>query len=196
MSMTDPTPRLRDVYRWNDSFNAMEVATADRRFEQLIERRERLIERSRFGILALNGATTIGILSNYQELHSQLHDDLNCALMFFSLGMISALVSILFETTFVGHRAAQMFGHLSALRRIRATLDSELSEVHQKQLDQELKHLSERSKRGSTTKIRLDDSKDGLPNDFAFSPVALVTLNLGGGAWIGGVLLMLSALLK
>ena len=63
---------MRDVFRYNDSFNAMELATADRRFEQLVERRERLIERSRFGVLALNGASAVGILSNYESLRSEL----------------------------------------------------------------------------------------------------------------------------
>jgi hypothetical protein len=56
--------------------------------------------------------------------------------------------------------------------------------------------LAERSKRESITRIHLDDAKDGLPNDFAFSPLALMTLNAAGAAWIGGVLAMLFALLR
>lgn len=192
--MSNPIPRLRDAYRYIDSFNAMELATADRRFEQLIERKERLIERSRFGILALNGASAIGILSNYQGLRSELGIDPRTALIFFAVGMILALVSIHFETIFVGNRAAHMFGHLSLLRRIRATLDNDLADECEKKLDEQLKELEERSERESI-KIELDDSKDGLPNDFAYSPVALSTLSFSGGAWIAGVVAVLISLL-
>ena len=194
MGMSDANQRLRDAYPYNDSFNAMEVATADRRFEQLIERRERLIERSRFGILALNGASAIGILSTYQGLRSELGIDPRFALMFFAGGMISALLSIFFETNFVGSRAAQMFGHLSSLRRMRATLDDYLTEKSEKRFGEQLEVVEERSKRGPITKIELDDSKDGLPSDFAYSPAALIALNFAGGAWISGVLAMLLAL--
>ena len=193
--MSDPNPRLRDVYPYNDSFNAMEVATADRRIEQQIERRERLIERSRFGILALNGASAIGILSSYLGLWLELSLDPRSALVFFAVGMILALLSIHFETIFVGNRAAHMYGHLSSLRRIRATLDNHLTESSEKRLGEQLKELEERSERESITKIELDDSIDGLPNDFAYSPLALTTLNFAAGAWIGGVLAMLIALL-
>ena len=193
--MHDPNLRLRDAYPYNDSFNAMEVTTADRRFEQLIERRERLIERSRFGILALNGASTIGILSSYQGMRSELGFDPRSALVFFAVGMILALISIFVETNFVGTRAAHMFRHLSALRRIRATLDNHMTEHSEKIFGEQLKQLEERAARDSVTKIELDDSKDGLPNDFAYSPVALTTLIFAGGAWIGGVLAMLYALL-
>lgn len=193
--MTDPNPRLRDRYPYNDSFNAMEVATAERRFEQLIERRERLIERSRFGILALNGASTVGILSSYQALRSELAMDPSSVLVFFAVGMILAVLSIFFDTNFVGHRAAQMFGHLSSLRRIRATLDDHLTERSEQSFGEQLNRLGERSERDSLTKIELDESKDGLPNDFAYSPAALITLNFAGGAWVGGVLAMLYALL-
>ncbi len=194
MGMTDPNPRLRDAYPYNDIFNAMELATADRRFEQLIERRESLIERSRFGILALNGASTIGILSSYQGLRSELGIDPRSALMLFAVGMILALLSIFFEINFVGSRAAHMFGHLSLLRRTRATLDDHLTERSEKRFEEQLKQLEERSERNSITKIELDDSKDGLPNDFAYSPAALITLNFAAGAWVGGVLAMLFAL--
>lgn len=193
--MSEVKPRLRDAYRYNDSFNAMEVATADRRFEQLIERRERLIERSRFGILALNGASAVGILSSYQRLHSELGIDPRSALVFFAVGMVLALVSIHFETIFVGNRAAHMFGHLSLLRRIRATLDDHLTERNETKFGEQLEDLEERSNRDSLTRIELDDSKDGLPNDFAYSPIALITLNFAGGAWIGGILAVLVALL-
>ena len=184
---------MRDVFRYNDSFNAMELATADRRFEQLIERRERLIERSRFGVLALNGASAVGILSNYQSLRSELVVELPSALAFFGVGMILALISIHFETIFVGNRAAHMFGHLSSLRRIRATLDDQFTERSEAKFSEQLKELEERSGRGSITKIELDDSKDGLPSDFAYSPVALTTLSFAGGAWIRGVLAILYA---
>ena len=196
MCMSDPNPRLRDAYPYNDSFNAMEVATADRRFEQLIDRRERLIERSRFGILALNGASAIGILSSYQGLQSELHIDPRSVLVFFAVGMILALLSISFETNFVGTRAAHTFGHLSLLRRMRATLDNHLNESNEESFHKQLNELGKRSERDFTPKIELDDSKDGLPNDFAYSPVALTTLNCAGGAWIGGVLAMLYALLN
>lgn len=194
--MSDPSPRVRDAYPYNDSFNAMEISTADRRFEQLVERRERLIERSRFGLLALNGASVIGILSNYQGMLSELGADLRYALVFFSVGMILALLSIFFETNFVGTRAAHMFGHLSLLRRIRATLDNHFTERSENSLHEQLKEIEARSDRESITKIALDESKDGLPNDFAYSPAALVTLNCAGGAWIGGVLVILLALLS
>jgi hypothetical protein len=193
--MTDPAPaRLRDAYPYNDSSNAMELATADRRFEQLIERRERLIERSRFGILALNGASAIGILSSYHGLRSELGIDPRWALAAFGVGMMLALLSIFFETIFVGNRAAHMFGHLSLLRRMRATLDNHLSEQSDHSFHEQLEELGERGERGSLTKIYLDDSKDGLPNDFCFSPVALGTLNFAGGAWIAGVSVLLFAL--
>ena len=192
--MSDPIPRLRDAYPGNDSFNAMELATADRRFEQLIERRERLIERSRFGVLALNGASTVGLISSYQGVKSAGFEP-SSALVFFAVGMILALLSIFFETLFVGARAAHMFGHLSSLRSIRATLDDRLTERGEKILAEQLQAMGERAERESITKIELDDAKDGLPNDFAYSPLALVTLHSAAGAWIGGVLAMLLALL-
>ena len=107
--------------------------------------------------------------------------------------MILALMSIYFETIFVGNRAAHMFGHLSSLRRIRATLDDHLTERSEAKFREQLKELEERSERGSITKIELDDLKDGLPSDFAYSPVALTTLSFAGGAWIGGVLAILYA---
>jgi hypothetical protein len=109
--------------------------------------------------------------------------------------MMLALLSIFFETIFVGNRAAHMFGHLSLLRRMRATLDNHLTERSEELFSEQLKEVEERSARGSITKIELDDSKDGLPNDFAYSPAALTTLNFAAGAWVGGVLAMLFALL-
>lgn len=192
--MSEPPPRLRDAHRYNDSINAMEVATSDRRFEQLIERRERLFERSRFGILALNGASAVGILSNYNGLRAESGFDPGLPLAFFAVGMIAALISIFFETNYVGHRASHLFGHLSHLRRMRATLDDHLTEGNERRLIEQLEYLSERSAR-DTFKIELDDSKDGLPNDFAFSSPALITMNLSGGAWIGGALTVLFGLL-
>ena len=126
--MSDPNSRVRDKYPYNDSFNRMDLPIADRRFEQLIGRRERLIERSRFGVLALNGASAIGILSSYHALRTDLSIDSRSALAFFAVGMILALLSIFFDTNFLGHRAAQAYGHLSKLQRMRGTLDSHLSE--------------------------------------------------------------------
>jgi hypothetical protein len=195
LSMSDPKQRLRDVYPYNDSFNAMEVATADRRFEQLIERRERLIERSRFGVLALNGASAIGILSNYSDLRSAIGHEPQVALVFFASGMILGLFSIFTETSFVGYRAAQMFGHLSALRHLRATLDNHYNEQSERLFAEQLNELGERAKR-ETSGIKLDDTKDSLPNDFAYSPTALSTLNASGAAWMGGVIAMILGLLK
>lgn len=192
--MSDPDLRLRDAYPYNDSFNAMEVATADRRFEQLVERREKLIERSRFGVLALNGASTIGVLSNYEGLRSELGVDPRIALTFFTTGMILSVVSIFFETNFLASRAAQAFGHLSSLRAMRATLDDRLTEVTEKRLGQQLNEMKARSARGSVTKIELEVEKTGLPNDFAYSPAALIALNFGAGAWTGGVVTMMAAL--
>lgn len=194
--MGDPNSRVRDKYPYNDSFNRMNLAIADRRFEHLIERRERFIERSRFGVLALNGASAIGILSSYHALRTDLSIDPRSALAFFAVGMILALLSILFDTNFLGHRAAQAYGHLSKLQRTRATLDSHLSEKNEQQLGEQLNEMSERSERTSVTKIQLDDSKDGLPNDFAYSRAALITLNFGAGAWIGGAASLLLALLR
>lgn len=191
--MSDPTPRLRDAFPYNDSFNAMEVATADRRFEQLIERRERLIERSRFGILALNGASVIGVLSSYESLRALAGTEPRFALAFFVAGMVFALLSIHFETNFVGSRAAHMFGHLSRLRRIRSTLDDRLTNETADRLDEQLREIEVRSSRQSLA-IKLDETKDGLPNDFAFSPLAMLSFNFAGGAWIGGVGLLLGAL--
>lgn len=193
--MSDFGPRLRDAYPFNDSFNAMEVATADRRFEQLIERRERLIERSRFGILALNGASVVGILSSYDELKTVLGVDPRYALAFFGIGMILAVVSIFSDINFLGSRAAQMFGHLSALRLIRATLDDHLSERSEQRLGDLIDEMGRRSERGSSTKIELDENKDGLPNDFVFSPIALGTMNCAAGSWIGGAIAIMWPLL-
>lgn len=84
--LSEPNSRVRDAFPYNDSSNAMEMATADRRFEQLIERRERLIERSRFGILALNGASVIGILSSYESLRLLAGAEPRFALAFFCGG--------------------------------------------------------------------------------------------------------------
>ncbi len=184
--MTDPTPRVRDFHPANDSYNAMDIATADRRFEQLIERKERLAERSRFGVLALNGASAIGLMSNYDKVRSALEIDPRTALAFFAVGMLLAVASIFFETNFVGARAAHMFGHLSALRNVRATLDDHLTDENERRLCEQLNSIHERSTRRGT-RIRLDDKKDGLPNDFVYSPSALVTMNFGASCWIIGV---------
>lgn len=174
--------------------NAMEVATADRRFEQLIERREHLIERSRFGVLAINGASTIGILSIYQQLQSALNVDPRYALILFAIGMISAFLSIFFETNFLAHRTAEMFGYLSALRNIRATLDDRSSESSEERLREQLNALAIRAKHSSITKIDLDNENGTMPNDFAFSPWALICLNFSAGAWISGVLAVVASM--
>jgi hypothetical protein len=133
--------------------------------------------------------------SVYNALQSAIGIEPRSALAFFAVGMILALLSIFFETNFVASRAAHMFGHLSSLRRIRATLDDHLTDRGEKNLHQQLEEIGVRAERESITKIHLDDSKDGLPNDFAYSTWALISLNLAAAAWIGGVSAMLCALL-
>ena len=193
--MADDPPRVRDLYRYNDSSNSMDLAATDRRFEQLLERRDRLIERSRFGLLALNGASIIGIISSFDKLKATAGMDPRFPMAFFVVGMILAIVSIYFETQFTNARSAHTFVHLSRLRTIRSTLDDSLNDEASQRLSDQLKAMSVISKREGSD-ITLDDDRDGLPNDFAFSQAALVTLNFAGGAWIGGVTAMIVDLFR
>lgn len=187
---------MRDVYRYSDTINANELATADRRFEQLIERKERLVEQSRFGVLALNGASAAGILAEYEGVQRATGENPAIALAFFVVGMILSLLSILAETIFVGARAAEMFGHLSALRHMRGTLDERYTEKNEQSLGEQLRVMQDRLARTSPNKIELEVENAGFPSDFSYSPVALSTLNFAGGAWIGGAVLLLFALLS
>lgn len=188
-----PPPLLKDQFRYNDSINAMELAAADRRFEQLIDRRERLIERSRFGILALNGASLIGVLSSYETLNAHLSVDVRMLLAFFTVGMIFALGSIFAETNSVGNRAAQSYAHLSHLRHMRATLDDKAIERNEQQFKAQLEELGVRSKRPMSVARKLDSDEPAIPNDFDYSPAALTSLYFAGGAWVGGAITVLAA---
>lgn len=190
--MTDETKRLGEVHTYSDTLNALELATADRRFEQLLERRDRLVERSRFGILALNGASIVGVLSNVERLQKAFGLDITLSLSLFAGGMILAVMSIFFETNFVGARAAQMSGHLSMLRDMRATLDSEYSIENEDRLLEHSEAVKSRLERISATKIDLDFEKQAFPNDFSFSLWALITLNFGAGMWLAGILTFIS----
>ena len=189
MSISDTL--MKDAYPSSDSVNAMELASIDRRFEQLIERRERITERSRFGLLALNGASVAGVLSSFSTLTANLSLDPLWPLAFFTVGMIFTVASIFFETNFLGARASQAYGHLMHLRTVRAVLDDKLTD------DNEQRHLAllqthaERAKLGANAPHKIDIDEPTLPNDFAYSPAALTTLNFGGSAWIGGALIIL-----
>lgn len=58
-------PALREIYRAGATMADEELGITTRRYEQLVDRRDKLRERTRFGLLALNAASLAALLSGF-----------------------------------------------------------------------------------------------------------------------------------
>jgi hypothetical protein len=120
-------PALREIYRVNATLVDEELSFATKRYEQILDRRDRLRERMRFGLLALNAASLAGLLSSLgSQWTTKLRlaeADIALAVLCFLVGLISGAIAIWWSGTVVTQDAAEDFANLLDVRLRKAEYD-------------------------------------------------------------------------
>lgn len=172
----DQIPTIGAVQRYVAHFNELEHDEAAHRFDQLLDRRDKLSERMVFGSLSLNGASVFGLLSVWDRL-SKLGlspKEIAAATAAFVIGVACAGASVICQhsnlTVYAGRQCARM----SFLRRIKALMATEYTEDNSNVLDDHMQKLSEHA-----------------PRDFDDSKWALWLRATSGGVWLGAMFYLL-----
>jgi len=154
------------------------------RFEYLVARRDQLLDRLRFGILALNGASLVALISalggdgaaaTWIGLNPPRAKESAAA---FVVGTIFAVVSIMIDANIYRTEAGDAEVRRSTLSRLTALYEAPMSKENY-------------DRAGAA----MSDYHKLPPVDFQFSKWAIMLLNASGGAWLFGVGVPLSSAL-
>lgn len=177
----DQKPLLvRDLFRFSDSVSSHRLQAARARYQYLLERKDRTSDHIRTGLILLNAASLLGVLTALgtdvvaQDRFGIRVSDMAYSACCFMLGMIAAGLSVMIDSWRLPGEAATQFDRVSREENYRGVLDSESSEKNVALLGE-----------------RMEEVHALPPADFGFSHAANITLNLAGGAWLAGILLPL-----
>lgn len=180
MAEFESTVLVKDAQRFLASTTASRLHAAQNRYDYLIERRDRMNDRVRTGLILLNSASLLGVLTALgTELIATAEFGIDVADLAFSAscfitGSILAAAALMWETWTVAPQAAKQFDRLSRLENLQGTLDLELSG---NSLDD--------------CRKRMNEVHALPPEDFAFSHLANWLGNFAAGAWLAGMSLPL-----
>lgn len=169
-------PKIRDKSQVNWAmFNADAEHTA-RRCDYLITRRDQLLDRLRFGILALNGASLIALMSMlggsgstaaWLGFNQSIARDSAIA---FALGVVLAGISAMMDANLYRTEAADAEVRRSTVGRLTALYEADFTDDNYRTAGEVMKQYHD------------------LPLvDFQFSKVAITLQNFAGGAWLFGI---------
>lgn len=150
--------------------NAMDLEQSSARFLSLVERKERLAERSAFGLLALHAGSIVALFSAWSSLSDLgvTKDSAGFLLAMMLVGMGCAIASIRYETDHVTIMGGEEFRRLTHFRITEALLQLRADTDTMDRLGQQI--------------ATLDSVR---PKDFEYSPPAMWLVNTSGGLWIG-----------
>jgi hypothetical protein len=134
-----------------------------------LARREKLSERSAFGLLGLNAGSIVAMFSAWASLGAIGIDKATLGSLFVTMlvGMGAAVLSIFFETNHVTGMAAEEYRRLSHFWQTETLLEMPPTTENLDLLGELVASLNTVN-----------------PKDFSYSPAALVLLNLAGGCWM------------
>lgn len=169
-------PTIGEVQRYVAHFNELEHDEASHRYDELLDRRDKLAERMVFGSLALNGASVFGLLSVWDKLVliGFAPDQIAGSAAMFVIGIACAGFSVTFQHSSLTVNAGRQYARMSFLRRIKAQMATEYTEANANALDQHMRELVEHS-----------------PRDFDDSHIAMWLRGISGGAWLGAMTYLL-----
>lgn len=168
-------PRMRDLYGYNASLADAEADLAARRYEYLIEQRDKLNERIRFGILTLNAASLVALASFVGEKDKIEPlglggSAIGFAALMFGLGLACAAIAIWSNSNHAILAPARAFEILTKAENRRAHMDQRCGESEEEEFRQLL------------------DEKPHASPDFAFSKLTITLTNSAGSIWLGGLM--------
>ena len=171
-------PKLRDVFGYNAARADAESALALNRYQYLIEQRDKLNERIRFGILTLNGASLVAlasILGDSAKIDSLglTANSIGYASIMFGLGLICAALSIWSNSNQAIFAPAEAYELLAKAEHKRAQLEQICSERAEEEYRKSLEETPSKSP------------------DFAFSKMTIALANAAGSIWLGGLVFLI-----
>ena len=172
-------PKLRDLFGYNAAQADSEAELAARRYEYLIEQRDKLNEKIRFGILTLNAASLVALASLVGDEKKMTFlgltaSDVGYAALIFGLGLACAAVAIWSNSNQAISAPARAYEILIKAANKRAHMDQRCGE----RAEDEFRKL-------------LDEKPIPSP-DFAFSKLTIWSTNAAGSIWLGGLVFAIS----
>jgi len=131
--MNEKPPKVREIMPDAASMADIDFDMAEREYALLIEQRTRLNEKARFGILTLNSAGLVGLLSalgqpELVETAFGARVNLLASAVFFLLGIVAGAVSIWAEAVESNYRIADQLPRRSTAQITKALYDGPYNE--------------------------------------------------------------------
>jgi len=170
--------RLKDQRPATDVLNREALPATQRRYEQMVTRREQLLDRMTFGLIGVHAGSLVALFAAVGQLPEGMAMDtttIATVVLMSLLGLSSAGFSIYWEAIHQTSMAAKHSEHLSALLTERAFLELPYSDQLANKLDAMRRTEPEEE---VTVLVK-------APSDFAFSHPGLWLRNLSGAAWLG-----------
>lgn len=121
-------PALREIYRVGATLADEELSLTTKRYEQMLDRRDKLRERTRFGLLALNAASLAALLSSLGSQWATKLEvteaDIALAVLLFLLELMIGASAIWWSGIMATSDAASDFENLLEVRFRKAEYDA------------------------------------------------------------------------
>lgn len=177
-------PTIEEFDAVNAAMFAADQELATRRYEYLISRRDQSLEKLRFGLLALNGASLIALISALGGDGTAATwlgfnaDRARYSAAAFIIGAVCGGISILIESNLQRVEAGDAMARHSTLNRLTALYSAKFTKENYDRVGPVMEEYH------------------NLPLiDFRYSIPAIVALNASAGAWLFGVAMPLIAVL-
>ncbi|MFN4095490.1 MAG: hypothetical protein ACK4GG_01825 [Sphingomonas sp.] len=177
-------PTIAEFDPVNAALFAADQELATRRYEYLISRRDQSLEKLRFGLLALNGASLVALISALGGDGTAATwlgfdaDRARYSAAAFILGTVCGGVSIIVESNLQRVEAGDAVARQSTLNRLTALYSAKFTKGNYDRVGPVMEEYHK------------------LPLvDFRYSIPALISLNASAGAWLFGVAMPLLAAL-
>lgn len=166
-------PALREIYRVSAALADEELGLTTRYYEQTVDRRDKLRERTRFGLLALNAASLAALLSSLgsqwvTKLQISEADIAQTALCFL-VGLMAGATAIWWSGITATRDAASDFENLLAVSQRKADYDGAAT------VEAEMKLVNRPAQERK------------VPPAYRWSKIDNLLTNAAGGAWLGAV---------
>jgi len=166
-------PALREIYRANATFADEEFSRTTRRYEQSVERRDKLRERTRFGLLALNAASFVALLSSLgsQWVTKLPIDEADIAqiMLCFLVGLMARAIAIWWSGITATRDAVSDFENLLEVLQRKAEYDGAATADAEEKL------------------VNRPAPEWKIPPDYRWSKIDNLLTNLAGATWLSAV---------
>jgi hypothetical protein len=169
-------PTMRDLYGYNAKMAEDELAFAARRYEYILERRDRISERLRFGSLALNAASIVAIVTALSSAAQPLGKlgvtagATICVCIAFLIGMILAGTAVWAGFTHAIDVTSDELKHVQGLRHTNALFEHCWTKNIEVAIGEEL-----------------GERKAVVTADYRYSSAEMALVQWSSLFWLGGV---------